>query len=251
MHVGARWLIKLDLHGFFDSVRERSVFPIFVELGYPRLVALELTRLCTRVKAPHPVQRRLDRQQVAPPYWVTFEGQLPQGAPTSGMLANAIMRRADEALSDLAQAQGLVYTRYSDDIVLSAGPGYSRRRAASAVTRASAILRANGFSVHRAKTRIVPPGSRQVILGLLVDHDQVRLLPTYKRRIEVHIRGVARFGLVEHAQHRGFESVLSMINHIDGCIAFAQSVEPAFADTVRDRWAATLASIGYLRTATS
>jgi hypothetical protein len=42
-----------------------------------------------------------------------------------------------------------------------------------------------GARDERAKTRIVPPAARHVILGLLVDHDRVRLQPEYKRRIDI------------------------------------------------------------------
>ncbi len=103
-----------------------------------------------------------------------------------------------------------------------------------------------GFALHRAKTRVVPPGARHVVLGLLVDGDRVRLLPEYKRRLEVHVRGVAKFGLAEHADHRRFVSVLSMINHVDGLIAFAASVDRAFANNSRDQWNKVLLNRGYV-----
>jgi RNA-directed DNA polymerase len=245
MHLGARWLIKLDLHDFFETIHERRVYRIFRRLGYARLLSLELTRLCTRVAPSELIRRDYHKHRGKAPYSVNLEGRLPQGAPTSGALANAVAIGVDSMLSRLAQGQGLVYTRYSDDLVFSAGQDFSRGQAADVVGRASAILTSEGFTAHRAKTRVVPPGARHVILGLLVDDDRVRLMPEFKRRLEVHVRGVARFGLAEHAHHRGFDSVLSMIDHVDGCIAFAASVDPAFAKTMRDVWNAALRERGY------
>jgi RNA-directed DNA polymerase len=245
MHLGAKWLIKLDVHDFFETIRERRVYLIFRDLGYTRLLSLELTRLCTRAAPPELIRRDYHKYEGKAPYSVGPEGRLPQGAPTSGALANAVAIGVDSRLSRLARIRGLVYTRYSDDLVFSAAQNLSRDQAADPVRRASAILRTEGFSVHRAKTRIVPPGARHVILGLLVDEEQVRLLPEFKRRLEVHVRGVTKFGLVEHAHHRGFESVLSMIDHIDGCIAFAASVDRPFASNMRDTWNAALRSRGY------
>ncbi len=245
MHLGARWLIKLDVHDFFGTIHERRVYPIFTRLGYTRLLSLELTRLCTRVP-PHEVARRdYEKFRGKAPYAVSVEGRLPQGAPTSGALANAIAARVDVRLSGLAQQCGLVYTRYSDDLVFSAGQNFSRGKAADVARRASAIIGREGFTPHRAKTRIVPPGARHIVLGLLVDDNRVRLLPEFKRRVEIHLRGVANFGLAEHARHRRFDSVLSMINHVDGCIAFAASVDPAFADDARDMWEEALRDRGY------
>jgi RNA-directed DNA polymerase len=245
MHLGARWLIKLDVHDFFETIQERRVYPIFRRLGYARLLSLELTRLCTRVSPSEPVRRVYHKYQGRAPYSVDAEGHLPQGAPTSGALANVVAIGVDSKLSRLAQREGLVYTRYSDDLVFSAGRDFSRGRAADVVRRASAILASDGFAAHRAKTRIVPPGARHVILGLLVDEEQVRLSPEFKRRVEVHVRGVVKFGLAGHARHRRFNSVLSMIDHVDGCIAFAASVDPAFANTMQDGWNAALRDRGY------
>ena len=49
-HVGAAWLVKLDLHDFFPSVSENRVYRTFQELGYANLVSFELGRLTTRPK---------------------------------------------------------------------------------------------------------------------------------------------------------------------------------------------------------
>jgi RNA-directed DNA polymerase len=246
VHVGARWLVKLDIHDFFGSVSERRVFQIFTKLGYPRLLSLELARLCTRAGPTEHIMRMHRRYQDAPPYEVNILGRLPQGAPTSGALANAVMTEVDAQLMTLAQQIGVVYTRYSDDLTFStAAANFSRSDAATMIGHTSKILSQAGFQAHRNKTRVVPPGARHVVLGLLVDEAGVRLLPEFKRRVELHVRGVRRFGLAEHAAHRRFDSILSMIDHVDGCLAFAASVEEIFASTMRQEWEAALTAHGY------
>jgi RNA-directed DNA polymerase len=50
-HSGARWLIKMDIMNFFESVTERQVYRVFEDIGYEPLVAFELARLCTRLGA--------------------------------------------------------------------------------------------------------------------------------------------------------------------------------------------------------
>lgn len=44
---------------------------------------------------------------------------LPQGAPTSPILTNAICEKLDIRLSGVAKRFGLNYTRYADDITFS------------------------------------------------------------------------------------------------------------------------------------
>lgn len=241
-HLGARWLVKLDIHGFFHAIPERRIYPIFRSLGYTRLLSFELTRLCTR--------ESWQGEEISGyrnvPYRAPREGRLPQGAPTSGALANIVMLALDTKLEAVARNDGLVYTRYSDDLTFSGGRAFSRDRAAQLMRHCSGLIESGGFAPHRSKMRVVPPGARHVVLGLLLTENRVRLLPEFKRRLEVHIRGVRKFGITGHAEHRHFGSALSMINHVDGCIAFAQSVEPAFAEIAEKRWDAALEKHGYV-----
>lgn len=48
-HLGARWLIKVDIHDFFESITERRVYYFFRECGYQALVAFELARKHTSI----------------------------------------------------------------------------------------------------------------------------------------------------------------------------------------------------------
>lgn len=243
-HLGARWLLKLDVHDFFHSIGERRAYTAFQQMGYPRLLSFELGRLCTRTS---PTRRNPWRTMSSHgvPYPPHPEGWLPQGAPTSGTLANVAMFDLDAKLDALARREGLVYTRYSDDLTFSATDDFSREHGIAVMHQVGAILKHKGLSLHRAKMRIVPPGARHVILGLLLAEGKVRLMPEFKRRIEVHVRGVEKFGIAAHAHHRNFESVLSMINHVDGCIAFAESVEAEYAGKMRAAWNAALKERGY------
>ncbi|NKE10536.1 reverse transcriptase family protein [Kocuria sp. CPCC 104605] len=243
-HLGAKWLFKFDITNFFGQVKEPSVFRVFRRQGYSRLVSLELTRICTRAPLSKNLGSR-SRYDVIPSYSVDQRGWLPQGAPTSGALSNAVAAPLDHDLTSLADRHGLVYSRYSDDMFFSAGQGFSRPKAKALVREVDRTVQRHRFLLHRKKTRVIPPGARHIVLGLLVDSGQVRLLPEFRRRVEVHIRGVGRFGLDSHVEHRGFRSMFSFISHVDGCLAFASSVEPDWAESCRVRWEAVLKDQGF------
>lgn len=222
-HVGASWMVKMDLHDFFATVTEVSVYRVFRRLGYAKLISFELARITTRARnARYAPWLSPDRAIGA--YSVDTPGVLPQGGPTSGQLANAAAARMDRLIQGYALRARLTYTRYSDDLVFSSHAEFRRADAVAVIQEVSGLTRAAGFSPHRSKSRIVPPGARRVVLGLLVD-ESVRLLPEHRRRIEVHIRGCEQFGLARHADFRGFDSVFSFINHLDGWISFALGVE--------------------------
>src|SRR5271166_103150 len=48
-HCSCRWLIKLDIQNFFESISEIAVYRVFRALGYQPLVSFEMARICTRL----------------------------------------------------------------------------------------------------------------------------------------------------------------------------------------------------------
>lgn len=226
-HIGARWLVKMDLHDFFGTVGEQSVYRVFRKLGYNKLVSFELARITTRTEDLEGAHWRA-AYTVISDYAVAGLGVLPQGGPTSGSLANAAATRLDQLLQKFSLERSLSYTRYSDDLTFSSLKAFDRPTAEAVVREVTGLVRKAGFVTHRAKTRIVPPGSRKVVLGLLVD-DSVRLMPEHRRRIEVHLRGCEKFGLANHAAHRKFDSVFALVDHLAGWLAFALGVDKVVA----------------------
>lgn len=239
-HVGARWLVKMDIHNFFGTVTEQQVYRVFRDYGYQPLFALELARLTTRVVRSSGTRAPGYRYSTIPGYVSGSIGVLPQGGPTSGALANAVATRMDRRLAGIARTRGLTYTRYSDDLIFSATATWDREKSRDLISQVTAIAALSGFEIHRKKTRVVPPGARKVAVGLLVIDDGVRLLPEFRRKIEVHVRGVERNGFLAHAEHRGFDNPGSMINHVGGSISFALAVEPEWAGKMGNRWVAAL-----------
>lgn len=250
-HLGAVWLIKVDIHDFFESITERAAWRVFRSAGYQPLVSLELARLCTR--HPHGAAalddkwylKKPDRYSIKP-YRTRFLGHLPQGAPTSPMLANLASFRLDKALQALADRYGMVYTRYSDDIAFSTGAAFDRKRAGQLILDVERLFAAFGHTLHRKKISVAPPGARKIVLGLLVHGTALRLSGPYRRKLADHVRGVERFGLRGHKEHCHFASLWGMVRHIQGLLSYAESVEgkPAFA-ALRMRFEAALAREGW------
>lgn len=250
-HVGARWLIKLDITNFFETIDERRVFRVFHDAGYVRLVALELARVCTRSAwyADHVDASQYAgdaRHRVIRQYSQSVLGFLPQGAPTSGALANLIAHDLDVTFSALAARERMVYTRYADDLTFSSIEEFNRGQAAQLIREVRTALQREGFSLHERKTRVVPPGARKLVLGLLVDRDNVRLNRAMRHRIAENVRGVERFGLAAHVSHRQFSSLDGFVRHVSGLLAFAADVEPEWAYAMTERWRAALRANNWL-----
>ena len=126
-HCGCEWLLKVDIEDFFHRITEGRVLAVFYQLGYPRLLAFELARLTTMPdEGPSFRQNPAQRWPAIPYYHFDHDGVLPQGAPTSPMLSNLVMRDLDERLVALAAKHGMRYTRYADDLAFSCRKGRNR-----------------------------------------------------------------------------------------------------------------------------
>lgn len=241
LHCGCSWLIKLDIVNFFESVTERSVYRVFHEMGYQPLVSFELARICTRkgqrTWARNPYLAKWQTQFAANPKIPSYNGaemlgHLPQGAPTSPMLANLAMYDFDQSVEEIAIEFGLLYSRYADDLTLStASRDFSRVKAQEAISRIYQVIRKYSFEPNFTKTQIVPPGARRVVLGLLVDGSRPKLTKQFRDRLRLHLHhiGPNGAGAIKHAELNHFQSVFGLRNHIEGLISFAHSVDPDYA----------------------
>lgn len=232
IHCNARWLVKLDVKDFFDSILEPKVYQVFIALGYQPLVAFELARLCTRTRyADNPKRRSKKQYPKIQGYRKPIVGHLPQGAPTSPLLANLVAYDLDSELLALAGKANVRYTRYADDIVFSSpDKEFTRGDAENLIDETYARLKQHGLYPNLAKTNIVSPSARKIVLGLLVDGPTPRLQREFKDRLRMHIHYLhhPQFGPVEHAKRRGFDNVLGLQRHLLGLAAFAIGIEPAW-----------------------
>jgi RNA-directed DNA polymerase len=231
-HAGAKWLVKMDVRHFFESVFEDAVYWVFRSMGYGALLSFQMARICTRL----PDHSRGDPRSLLGrgggyPYRRHSKGHLPQGAPTSPMLANRAVEALDHRLESLATSSGWTYTRYADDLAFSRTTTSSRAEAVRLIKKAERALIMSGLESHRQKATVVPPGSRKVLLGLLVDRDSPNLTKAFRNNIETHLYALnhPEIGPERHRQKRGFNSIIGMRRHVMGLIAFAHQVDERYA----------------------
>jgi RNA-directed DNA polymerase len=244
VHSRSKWLMKVDIANFFESILETRVYEVFHAAGYQPLLSFELSRICTRIaNSEMEKAKRRDGSIRAKTkgtgypisaYASHFLGHLPQGAPTSPMLANLVAKDIDAEISDLANKHDLRYSRYSDDIVLSSkSKDFGKAGAAKVIGELYAILRRAGFEPNRGKTKVSGPGSRMIALGLLVDGNELRLTSEFKDKLKMHLYWCRKNGPQEHALARKFESIMGLKNHLLGLISYAGMVDSKFADRCR------------------
>jgi RNA-directed DNA polymerase len=186
-HRDPKVVVRVDLKDFFPTVTLRRVKGLFRKAGYREHVATLLALICT--ESPREVV-----EHEGTTYFVALGPRcLPQGAPTSPALTNALCFRLDQRLSGLARRQGWRYTRYADDLTFSRPSGSGGPpgigRLLGSVRR---IVEAEGFALHDKKTAVGRRGGRQRITGLVVNGDRPpRVTREFKRNLRAAIHNLA------------------------------------------------------------
>ncbi|WP_456817235.1 reverse transcriptase family protein [Bradyrhizobium sp. USDA 4520] len=231
-HTKAVWLIKVDIRDFFHAISEHAAYRVFRSLGYAGILSLELARICTmplkyRVAGQDHAARYGDRAVES--YQTRWVGVLPQGAPTSPMLSNLVMKDVDERLTVLARASDMRFIRYADDIVFSCSDGRADASVRLVRNQILEILNEAGFRPNHRKTVIRGPGDRKVVLGMLVDSERPRLAKDFKDQLRMHLHYLSHpdFGPARHAIARK-TSISSIYHHVQGLIFWACAVEPTY-----------------------
>ena len=242
LHCGCRWLIKLDVRQFFETISEIPVYRVFRKFGYQPLVSFELTRLCTRLGSETKARNKdrwlssKEKYHVINHYKHRRMGHLPQGAPTSPMLSNLVMENFDESILRIADKCNLIYTRYADDLAFSTKSNeFKRKDALRFIHQVYDVMNKFGLSPNTSKTKIAPPGARKVILGLLVDSERPKLTREFRNNLRQHIHYLVnpKIGPANHARKRGFTSILGLRHHIEGLISYMAHIDPMLANKYR------------------
>jgi RNA-directed DNA polymerase len=196
-HAGRRVVVRMDVRDFFPSIRSEMVRSSLLREGLSIDDARRISELCT------------------------VDGRLPQGAPTSPLLANLVFKQVDFRLAALTRAFrpqfSSAYSRYADDLVFSSNaPDWHQ-----VIFPVRKIVESAGFTLHQGKTHIARSNCSQRVTGLVVN-SRPNVPREYRRvlRAELHsVRTSVRAGrAVEKDWHvlRGKAAYVHQVNALLG-----------------------------------
>ena len=197
-HLGKRYVLKMDIHDFFGSIRSPRVRQTFKKIGYPENVSKVLGVLCCLYR------------------------HLPQGAPTSPALSNIVGYEMDRKLAALAAEYGLTYTRYADDLTFS-GDVFPKEQIIPQVKR---IIRDEKFEPNHKKTHFMNQSSRKIITGVSVASGVKLTIPKSKKReIRKNVYFILTKGLAEHQRRIGSHDP-AYLKRLIGMLCYWRAIEP-------------------------
>lgn len=221
-HTNSQVLVKVDIKNFFPSISWRRVKGVFRKAGYPEQIATLLALLCT--ESP----REIVEHDGKPVYVALADRCLPQGAPTSPALTNALCLGLDRRLTGFAQKAGWRYTRYADDLSFSLPLTHQEKPEISRLLGTlKRILGDEGFELNVQKTRVIRTGDVQEVTGLVVNGDQApRVSRQLKRQMRAAVHNLEQGKALPEGESlsrlRGYAAYIAMTDHKLGTSLFHQ-----------------------------
>ena len=96
----------------------------------------------------------------------TYNGHIPQGAPSSPIISNLICRRLDSRLFKWSISKNLSYSRYADDMTFSTNMYCDFDSYISIIRK---TINEEGFETNESKTRLLTKDKRQIVTGLVLN----------------------------------------------------------------------------------
>lgn len=195
-HINKNFIMNIDLKDFFPSINQERVFKIFNYYGYTKELSYIFSKICT------------------------YEGVLPQGAPTSPYISNICCLKLDKRISSLCRKNDFKYSRYADDITIS-----SDSKTLYFLKLLSKIIEEEGFKINDKKTRILKKSDRQEITGLVINSGIVKIPKAYKRKIYSEMYFCKKYGVANHLNKINCKKSFYK-EHLYGKVFYVNMVEP-------------------------
>ncbi|MGY0619878.1 retron Ec67 family RNA-directed DNA polymerase/endonuclease [Lysobacter sp. A378] len=212
VHRGRRFVLNVDLADFFGTInfgRVRGYLISSKDFELKPAVATTIAQL------------------------VCHNNKLPQGAPTSPVIANLVARVVDARLSKLAEAHSCAYTRYADDLTFSTNLNSFPKALATACpnsgktltgTTLSRVLKQAGYQENTKKTRLQFINSRQEVTGLTVNK-KIAVSVSYRKRARVMVDKLIKTGSFHFtSKQEPEEDPTPSMNKLHGVLSHINSV---------------------------
>lgn len=206
----SRWFLKIDLKDFFGSCSEEFIVTQLSKI-YPFAMGGTDT---------------FDMLQVLAKF-SCLNNKLPQGTPISPWLTNLLMIEYDYKITQLLnnihnkglKKQRYVYTRYADDILISAKEKFDYQTVIDEIKK---LLEDTPLNIKDEKTRFGSSAGRNWNLGIMYNKDNTLTIGHKKKRqIKDNIYYFIKFS-------DNFE--LEDCWWLQGNISWMQSVEPEYTE---------------------
>ena len=166
---------------------------------------------------------------------VCVDDSLPVGFSTSPAISNAVLMAFDNALQTYCARNGMVLTRYSDDIIVSAQNSAALEGIQEQVAALLQETVKGEFSLHPEKSRFLRSGAKIKLLGMvLLPNGTVSVDSSIKSEVEVlihfYLRDRNKFADRVDGDPRKAEARLS------GLLNYVNTIDQSYLENLRKKF---------------
>lgn len=222
-HAHSRAFFQTDLERFFDSISSDLIRSVLDQATTP---VSDLPENIDHIVA-----------------LLTIDGKLPIGYSTSPILSNACLFGFDKRLANISNERKWIYTRYADDIIISADGRRAIEDASQVVESCLASELGDAFKINRRKSKLTTIGRKVKLLGFVI-------LPTgivaidrdVKNRIEswLHFYTTDRSRLAKIFQEERDEGMEDGLQRLSGLVSFVYAADPNYLEKLQNKFGSTV-----------
>lgn len=154
-HKDSVFLLKMDFKNFFPSIKPSDLLH-FLEKNGLVLGTFESTIITNYLFWRKKGERKLS---------------LCIGAPSSPAISNIIMYDIDNEISSYCQKEGVIYTRYADDLTFSSDSIEKLEKVYSLISSLISKTENPKLIINKDKTRYIGKGRSKRVTGVVITHD--------------------------------------------------------------------------------
>lgn len=152
-HQGNKYVFTTDLKSFFPSINHKMVFYMFLKLGCTPEIARTLTKL------------------------TTHNYQVPQGVPTSTLIANLVFKPVGDRIQALAKENNIKFSIFVDDITMSSSIDFHKK-----IPEILSIITTSGYKISHSKTFYKT--KNPIVTGVICQNNKLKIPQSYNKRIK-------------------------------------------------------------------
>lgn len=210
-HMRKRYVLKLDITNFFNSIIESDIQAHLRRHGRQTWSESDISDI-SRIVSWKPKNAKV--------------GCLCIGAPTSPLISNSIMFFFDRKLHELCANKNIEYTRYADDMTFSTNEPRILAFVEDYTYTLLKKLKYPRLTINSNKTVHTSKGRGIYITGVTLTSDGALSLGRERKRI---IRATVHAFISNELTDK-------KIKKLNGLLAFAYDIEPAFIERLKSKY---------------
>lgn len=234
LHAKSKVFFNTDIKGFFPSItREYAREILFDNLSNVPISDLNIH-----------LEKILD--------YIIIDNSLPVGFPTSPAFSNACLYDFDVAMQQYCAKHEYVFTRYSDDIIISAGNDDGFDKVNSVVTDLLDEFGRGHFRLNLEKTKLIKKGSKIKLLGMVILPSEIvsvdikikkkleHLIHFYITDKDKFIDSIIKDSKVKTSGLNDSEILEKGVNTVSGLLNHINTIDKTYLDKLKRKYGNTI-----------